>query len=236
MKNNRGLMGIGTLIIFIAIILVAAIAAAVLITTQGVLQQKALSTGREAIRATTMHYEVVSIIAGDSNATDKTLERFELLLRSSPGSPSIDLNRSVVKFNTESGMDTFYLNPATNVTTDAAYRGRINWTAVDSFSDNTSFYLREDYGDGNIYLKHGELFTLFFQRTEQLTNDDDFEIILTPEGGAETIIVSSVPTVIEKRREYLYPFALVPALEDQEGDIVIEYPEGGKIILPFEQQ
>jgi archaellin len=224
-------MGIGTLIIFIAIILVAAIAAAVLITTQGVLQQKALVTGREVQQAITLNMRVVSIIAGDTNTTDKTLERFEIVVRTSPGSPAIDLSRTIIKFNTEVGLETFYFN-SSDLTTGPGYRGNINWSGVDT--NNESYYMREDFGDGNHYLKHGELFTLFFQKSYPLTNADDFEIIITPEGGMDTIIISSVPAVIEKSREYLYPFVLVPVIDTKE-DIIISYPEGNKILLPFKE-
>ena len=50
LANNKGAIGIGALIIFISMILVAGIAANVLIQTMNTLQEKALQTGDETLR------------------------------------------------------------------------------------------------------------------------------------------------------------------------------------------
>ena len=61
--KNKGEMGVGTLIIFIAVILVAAVAAAVLISTAGSLQQRALVTGGQAEQGVSTGAEAVSVMA-----------------------------------------------------------------------------------------------------------------------------------------------------------------------------
>ncbi|KZN23592.1 flagellin [Haladaptatus sp. R4] len=58
--NNRGQVGIGTLIVFIAMVLVAAIAAGVLINTAGFLQSKSEQTGQDSTAQVSNRVQVVS--------------------------------------------------------------------------------------------------------------------------------------------------------------------------------
>ena len=62
---RRAEMGIGTLIIFIALLLVAAIAAGVLIQSSGSLQEKALTTGDQAEGQIATNVRIVEVSATD---------------------------------------------------------------------------------------------------------------------------------------------------------------------------
>ncbi|MFW6014094.1 MAG: archaellin/type IV pilin N-terminal domain-containing protein [Candidatus Nanoarchaeia archaeon] len=97
LKRKKAIMGIGTLIIFIATILVAAVAAGVLISTSGVLQQRALMTGEEARQKITDSIEATSIVAyGDRD--EETLNNFEVITRLDAGSDPLQMKGFGISF------------------------------------------------------------------------------------------------------------------------------------------
>jgi archaellin len=96
-KKKKAVMGIGTLIVFIATILVAAVAAGVLISTSGVLQQRALITGQEARKKITNAIEIIQIVAY-GNKTDETLNDFEVLIRLDAGSDPVQMKKFDISY------------------------------------------------------------------------------------------------------------------------------------------
>ena len=103
--DERGQVGIGTLIVFIALVLVAAVAAGVLINTAGELQSRASDTGDDAQAQVSNQIDVVSATADDSD-TDDVVETVTLVVKKSPGSDPIDLSESTIEYTSSSNSET----------------------------------------------------------------------------------------------------------------------------------
>jgi archaeal flagellin FlaB len=111
LKDNQADVGIGTLIIFIAMILVAAVAAAVLIQTSGVLQQKAQQTGKEATAEISSNLKVTSVI-GETDDTHSYTKSLNITVELAAGGAPIDFSKVVIKYINESASTTLNMNTA----------------------------------------------------------------------------------------------------------------------------
>jgi flagellin-like protein len=99
--EDRGQVGIGTLIIFIAMVLVAAVAAGVLINTAGMLEAKASDTSTDAQSQVSNHIVAVSA-TGEVNANGTGVNRVNLTLMQAAGAGDIDLSKASFEWVSDS--------------------------------------------------------------------------------------------------------------------------------------
>lgn len=92
--SKRADVGIGTLIIFIASVLVAVIGAAVIITTQGKLQEESLRVGNTAREAIGTNVFLQRVRGTDGS--DGKIEFLEMMVKLSDGATPMKLNRTTI--------------------------------------------------------------------------------------------------------------------------------------------
>ena len=97
-RQDKAEVGVGTLIIFIAMVLVAAVAAAVIIGTSGSLEQRAQQTGKEATQEVASNVKVIGIYGlRNDTSTDVYTLRLEMTLAA--GSKDVDLSNMIIRFS-----------------------------------------------------------------------------------------------------------------------------------------
>ena len=187
-KGKKAEMGIGTLIIFIAMILVAAVAAGVLIQTSTSLQSKALLTGERSKGQVATAVQTVSIAAEDGS-TNNNVENFEHVVKIAPGSDAVRLSDAVITFETDSESQTYTYN--STATCGTQQTGQYAASAL--------------LGEDNGYLEKGDVVMLCYDSPSSVGEDETVRISLTPKVGNRMVIETSLPEVITETRTQIYP-------------------------------
>ena len=173
-RRDSAEVGVGTLIIFIAMVLVAAVAAAVIIGTSGSLQQRAQATGKEATQEVSSNLQIVGMY-GQRNTTADNIFNVRAYLTLSAGSQPIDLNQTIIRFNDGQAQRVYKHNDFAN------YGFNLTWIR----------------GTGNnAVAQTGDLIELNFTlKNTELAPRSDFNLQLLQAVGAPVVVdVRTPPT------------------------------------------
>jgi archaeal flagellin FlaB len=189
----KGMMGIGTLIIFIAVILVSAVAAAVLVATSGSLQQRSLLTGQQAEEGIATGAEVIGVSASNASG-DYNIEEFEVLLRLQAGSGPLNFNNTLLMVDTSTrsyNMD--YSGSSTE------------WSSGTTTGQYAIEYVKQggDYVPG--YLSRGDVAKMRFNVSESIPENKRIRMKIVPRVGVTTVIELTTPDVMTDQRILLWP-------------------------------
>ncbi len=94
--SDNASIGIGSLIVFIAMVLVAGIAASVILQTMNSLEEQALSTGRETTRDISSGLRVTQVTGYKSGSS---ITQLAIFIRTTAGSMDIDLNQTYISIS-----------------------------------------------------------------------------------------------------------------------------------------
>jgi flagellin FlaB len=210
LRNRKAQVGIGTLIIFIAMILVAAVAAGVLLKTSGGLQQKATVTGEQATKEVSTNIKVTNVVGYTNSTSNNRVDAIILTAQLASGSGDVKYDDIVLTY--QEG-DTYV--------SGIAYGGVLSLTDplenVNSTADTQNkaiFEIRrlkdkDASGSENTVLEPGEIIEIVYWLVDNSGNelalsnalepDDQFVITVQPKAGQTTTVKKTVPSVISQQ-------------------------------------
>jgi flagellin-like protein len=179
-EDERGQVGIGTLIVFIAMVLVAAIAAGVLINTAGFLQSKGAATGEEASAQVSNRIDVVSAYG---NVTGEAVDFANLTVRQAAGADNINLSKSTIQWIGPDEAITLTHNPSAANGTEFA---------TESIKGENTDVLVDQSDRIKIVMDAGQI-------TNNLGAGDEVQLTLTTQYGSKTTYWANVPESLKDK-------------------------------------
>jgi archaeal flagellin FlaB len=201
--DDIGDMGIGAMIVFIAMVLVAGIAASVLIQTANRLEIQAMETGQETIGEVSTGLAVTGI-SGYRVITDENISLMGITIQPRSGSFSIDLEQTYIELS-DSGTKVVLMYDTTGFFDTPAINGDFFTAGFYSVLSATTFgiIVLED-ADGSIssgtpVINKGDQVMLtvdlgaVFSGTAGIPTRTDMWGIIQPEEGAPAVFAFTSP-------------------------------------------
>ena len=189
-EEQRGQVGIGTLIVFIAMVLVAAIAAGVLINTAGFLQTQAEATGEESTSQVSDRIQVVSQSGTVNSSGDQiNVTEIDFVIAKAPGAGSIDLAQVSTELIGANGQQSFQLNELDSETDLGTDGGNVT---IFTAPGDTDVVLTDSSDRAEVKVDLDASAVTY----GNLTTGDRLSVTFTTASGATTTTEIRVPTTL----------------------------------------
>jgi flagellin FlaB len=197
--EERGQVGIGTLIVFIAMVLVAAIAAGVLVNTAGFLQATAEEAGQESVDKVTNRVEVVN--EHGTVGADDTISNISLTIRLAAGSSAVDMDSTSIKYLSDSEVTTL-TNSSDSQTLAAGNATQFNLTAVEGTDTDDSFGVLNTGADRYVMsINASAIETEKTTKYAGLDTGDQIQLDITSQTGGTTTVILTMPQQLAGKTE-----------------------------------
>ena len=199
-EKDVGAIGIGAMIVFIAMVLVAGIAASVLIQTSGKLEMQAMKSGQETIAEVATGIQVEGI-EGYNASGEGVISLLAIEIRARAGSKEVDISETVVELTDLNTKNLFTYNSG-NFTPIEDIDGNIFTASFYPFNNNTVFGLivLEDADDSvtatNPIINVGDHVILTINVTKAfggLSTRVDVTGLVIPEEGSPGMVSFTTP-------------------------------------------
>jgi archaeal flagellin FlaB len=210
LKQTQADIGIGTLIVFIAMVLVAAIAASVIMQTAETLQERAYAVGRQTIRDVSSGLRIIDA-TGFTDASRTHIQYLAIAITPRAGSYDLDMNKTLLYIQLDN-FSVFRLN--LNAKADTVTAGGVFATLDHSLLNATNFGMialhdsdlslnktnAMSVGDQAIIMVN---LTAALPLSHGLRPGDTIEGKLVPEVGVEDVFSYTAPNAFKYRVQEL---------------------------------
>ena len=209
-RNTHAEVGIGTRIVFIAMVLVAAIAASVIMQTAESLQQRAYAVGKQTIRDVSSGVRIIGV-TGYTDTNKTRIEYLAIAVTPRAGSYDIDLNKTLLYIE----LDNFtILALNTNAKAISVAQGGVFSTLNVSLLNATNFGVIAIHDSDNSILNSNGMstsdqamlivnLTAALPTTHGLIAGEVLEGKIVPEIGVSGIFVIDTPNAFKYRVQEL---------------------------------
>jgi flagellin FlaB len=205
-QDDEAEIGIGVLIVFIAMVLVAAVAASVIMQTAESLQERAYAVGKQTIRDVSSGVRIIGV-TGYTNLTKTKIEYLAIAITPRAGSFDLDLNKTLLYLQLNNYS---VLNLNINCKADTVSEGGIFHTLNLSQLNATNYGVIAVHDpDHSVYLSNAISvsdqailivnLSAVIPETGGLMTGETIEGRLVPEVGASDIFEVNAPSAFKYR-------------------------------------